>query len=116
MTLNIAMVTIDCDNPRKLAEFWGPALDLAILGDYGEFVFLGREGGINVGLQKVPEPRAGKNRIHLDLRGDGETRAAATERLVKLGATVKAEHRQPGIVWTVLTDPEGNEFCVGEHA
>nr|WP_279583031.1 VOC family protein [Fodinicola feengrottensis] len=40
----------------------------------------------------------------------------ATERLVALGATYKTEYRQPGLRWSVLVDPEGNEFCIGEHS
>ncbi|MQA88229.1 MAG: VOC family protein [Streptosporangiales bacterium] len=114
MALNVGMVTIDCENPQRLAEFWSQALDMQVLGDYGEFVFLGREGSpINIGLQKVPEPRVGKNRVHLDL--GGEPRGAAAERMVGLGATIQGEHSVPGLVWIVLSDPEGNEFCIGEH-
>jgi predicted enzyme related to lactoylglutathione lyase len=65
-------------------------------------------------LQQVPEPRLGKNRVHLDLRGDAG-RAAEVARLVDLGARViDEEHAVPGLAWTVLADPEGNEFCVGE--
>lgn len=114
MTLNVGMATIDCADPQRLAEFYARALDMQVLGDYGEFVFLGRAGApINIGLQKVPEPRAGKNRVHLDLRG--EPRRKAVDRLVDIGATVKSEHSMPGLAWTVLTDPEGNGFCIGEH-
>lgn len=114
MTLNVGMATIDCDNPQRLAEFYSQALDMQVLGDYGEFIFLGREGApINIGLQKVPDSRSGKNRVHLDLRG--EPRSAAAHRMVGLGATIRAEHSVPGLAWIVLTDPEGNEFCIGEH-
>jgi len=114
MTLDVGMVTIDCEDPGRLAEFWSQALEMEVLGDYGEFVFLGREDSpVNVGLQKVPEPRGGKNRLHIDLKG--EPRAAAADRLQGLGATVKEEHSQPGLAWIVLSDPEGNEFCIGEH-
>jgi catechol 2,3-dioxygenase-like lactoylglutathione lyase family enzyme len=113
MTLDIGTVTIDCENPQALAEFWTQALELKVLADYGAFVLLGREGAsVKIGLQKVPEPRSGKNRVHVDL--GGEPRAEAANRLVGLGATVTGEHSQPGLSWTVLTDPEGNEFCIGE--
>ena len=114
MALTVGMVTIDCENPQRLAEFYSRALDMQVLGDYGEFVFLGREDApVAIGLQKVPEPRVGKNRVHLDLAG--EPRGAAADRLVGLGATVQAEHSISGLAWIVLTDPEGNEFCIGEH-
>src|SRR5581483_3147494 len=95
MTLNVGMVTIDCENPQRLAQFWSQALALTVLGDYGDYVLLGREDSpISLGLQKVPEPRVGKNRVHLDLRG--EQRSAAIDRLTALGATVKNEHRIQG--------------------
>ena len=64
-----------------------------------------------VSLQRVPEPRVGKNRVHLDLNGN---RATEVPRLVSLGARVIEEHEVPGTAWTVLADPEGNVFCVGE--
>jgi predicted enzyme related to lactoylglutathione lyase len=66
---------------------------------------------VALGLQKVPEPKAGENRVHVDL-GTAD-RAADVARLVKLGATVIDEHVYPGFAWTVLTDPAGNEFCIG---
>jgi predicted enzyme related to lactoylglutathione lyase len=59
----------------------------------------------------VPEPRSGKNRVHVDWRTDD--REAEVRRLVELGATAQGEHEVPGLRWTVLVDPEGNEFCVG---
>jgi predicted enzyme related to lactoylglutathione lyase len=68
--------------------------------------------GITIGLQQVPEERVGKNRVHLDWHCDD--RLAEVERLTKLGATVVAEESVPGLTWTVLTDPDGNEFCVAE--
>ncbi len=115
MSLGIGMVTIDCAEPLQLAAFWAEALGVSIQGDYDDFVFLARpvEGGPVLGLQRVPEPRSGKNRVHLDLSGGA--RVTEVPRLVGLGATVVGEHEMPGLVWTVLTDPEGNEFCVGEH-
>ncbi|MEV7600165.1 VOC family protein [Kitasatospora sp. NPDC089797] len=63
-------------------------------------------------FQAVPEPRPAKNRLHLDLHpGPGE-RATTVARLRTLGATVLREVAEPGGTWTVMTDPEGNEFCV----
>lgn len=116
MTLTIEMITIDCREPRRLAEFWTAACELRIAHDFdGEYMMLGpAEGatGPHIGLQKVPEPRTGKNRVHIDL--GAEDRTAEVQRLVGLGATEVAEHTAPGFSWTVLTDPEGNEFCVAQ--
>ncbi|MGH3611305.1 MAG: VOC family protein [Pseudonocardia sp.] len=114
MTMILGMVTIDCADPRRLAEFWIDALGMKISADYGgEYLILEPPGGgLMLGLQRVPEPRAGKNRVHLDFNvGD---RAAEVQRLVGRGATMLGEHDMPGQSWTVLADPEGNEFCIGE--
>jgi hypothetical protein len=67
--LAIGMVTTDCANPSGLAAFWAAALGTTVSGDYGEFVMLAPPpaGGPVLGFQLVPEERAGKNRLHLDL-------------------------------------------------
>jgi Glyoxalase-like domain len=113
--LAVIMVTIDCVDPQALGAFWSAALDLPVATDIGDYIYLAKpeSGGIVVSLQKVPEPRLGKNRVHLDLTGD---RVTEVPRLVALGATVVEEHVVPGTAWTILEDPEGNVFCVGEDA
>ncbi|MCX4865193.1 hypothetical protein OHU11_18790 [Streptomyces sp. NBC_00257] len=63
-------------------------------------------------FQRVPEAKTVKNRLHLDVHAGPERREAEVERLVGLGATVLREVAEQGGVWTVLSDPEGNEFCV----
>jgi hypothetical protein len=63
-------------------------------------------------FQRVPEARTAKNRLHLDVHAEPGQRAAEVERLLGLGATVLREVAEQGGSWTVLTDPEGNEFCV----
>ncbi|GGS39255.1 VOC family protein [Actinokineospora fastidiosa] len=116
MSIELGGVTIDCANPRKLAEFWTAALDFEVGADYdGEFLFLTPRGTklgelTAVALQRVDEPKSGKNRVHMDFHG--EDRRAEVDRLVGLGATVLNEHTVEGMAWTVLADPEGNEFCV----
>lgn len=116
MTLTMGAVTIDCLNPRQLAEFWTAALGYVVTSDFeGEFLFLGpqdkeSDAGISLGLQRVDEPRVGKNRVHVDFHVDD--RAAEVARLQELGATAVAEQQMSGFGWVVLQDPEGNEFCV----
>ncbi|MEV4320258.1 VOC family protein [Actinocrispum sp. NPDC049592] len=113
MTLTHAMTTIDSKDPRELAKFWTAALNAQVKQDFeGYFVILDWEGGPAIGLQKVPEEPAGKNRVHLDLHTDD--RHAAVGRLVGLGAAIVDEQKVPGMSWTVLADPEGNLFCVGQ--
>lgn len=117
MNLSMGGITIDCPEPRALAPFWTKALGMEVVHDAdGEFLELRAPGGGGpyLGLQKVPEEKAGKNRVHLDLSAPNVDDEVA--RLVALGATVTEKHEVPGLVWTVLRDPIGNEFCVGSHA
>ncbi|MEV6161150.1 VOC family protein [Streptomyces sp. NPDC052052] len=63
-------------------------------------------------FQRVPEAKTVKNRIHLDVHPGPDRREAEVTRLEGLGATVVRKVEEPGGTWVVLTDPEGNEFCV----
>jgi predicted enzyme related to lactoylglutathione lyase len=107
-------LVLDCRDPEALARFWSDALGYVIVGGVGSYVLLAPEGrpGPKLLLQRVPEDKAVKNRMHLDLEvSDIE---AVADRLVQLGAGrvspgPQAEHASR---WIVLTDPEGNEFCV----
>ncbi len=115
MSLAVRHVTFDCADPRRLAEFWRQVTGGTIEEDWDEFVTL-RTPGLGVGhlaFGRVGEPTPGKNRVHVDLATDD--RPTEVARLVALGATLVAEHRVPGLAWTVLADPEGNQFCVAEH-
>ncbi|MFF3452155.1 VOC family protein [Streptomyces sp. NPDC002667] len=75
-----------------------------------------QESGTGLGrrllFQRVPEPKTEKNRLHLDLHPGEGRRADEVARLTALGASVLREVREPAGAWTVMTDPEGNEFCV----
>ncbi|MGW7352243.1 VOC family protein [Streptomyces sp. NPDC054784] len=61
---------------------------------------------------RVPEAKAGKNRLHIDVHSGPAGRAATVARLESLGATLVRQVVEPSGEWTVLQDPEGNEFCV----
>lgn len=63
-------------------------------------------------FQRVPEPKTVKNRVHLDLHAGPAGRETEAARLVELGASVLRTVEEQGGSWMVLTDPEGNEFCV----
>lgn len=112
MSPGIGSIPIDCVDPQRLGAFWSAVLDAPIQGSSADFVLLQHppQGGPFVVLQRVPETRVGKNRLHIDLTG--EPRTEAVTRLIALGATPVAEHEGPGAVWTVMADPEGNQFCV----
>ena len=68
-------------------------------------------------FQRVPEGKSAKNRCHIDIQlardTTPEARAAEERRLIGLGATRIGEGAQGAHTWVVLTDPEGNEFCLG---
>ncbi|WP_201023275.1 VOC family protein [Serinicoccus chungangensis] len=108
--LAVTMVTIDCDDPQGLAEFWARALQTEVAADWGDFVVLA--GTPAIGLQRVESTPPGKNRLHLDLAGGD--RAPEVARLVELGADVVRTHDVDGFGWTVMVDPAGNEFCVSD--
>jgi predicted enzyme related to lactoylglutathione lyase len=108
------VVVIDCSMLERSARFWAAVLGYAVDGDpVGRYQsLLPADGhGVEILLQKVPEAKHGKNRVHLDLRTrdlDGET-----FRLVTLGARVLTAQpvTEHGWRWHVLADPDGNEFC-----
>ncbi|OPG13424.1 VOC family protein [Microbispora sp. GKU 823] len=68
--------------------------------------------GRRILFQAVPEPKAGKNRLHIDLHAGPERRDAEVDRLKALGATVLRTVREPGSHHVTMADPEGNEFDV----
>jgi predicted enzyme related to lactoylglutathione lyase len=111
-------VTFDCADPGRLAEFWAASLgwevdegdeepDASIkpVGTTAETPWQG------LYFQKVPEGKVVKNRVHLDLR-PLDSMAAEVERSIALGATVQQRVDVEDSFWTVMLDPEGNEFCI----
>jgi predicted enzyme related to lactoylglutathione lyase len=108
-------LVLDCHDPEKLAAFWSPALGYDVIGGAGGYVLLlppSGDKGPQFLLQRVPEPKQTKNRMHFDIHvPDIETEAA---RLVDLGAERIREEQlsEHGHNWVLLQDPEGNEFCV----
>ncbi|MFD4025308.1 VOC family protein [Streptomyces sp. NPDC058576] len=108
-------VAIDCADAYELARFWsgvtGRPMDPEDRPGAQETQVLLAEGPV-LYFNQVPEAKTVKNRIHLCLRPD-TSRDREVDRLLDLGATFVADHRNPdGSGWAVLADPEGNEFCV----
>jgi predicted enzyme related to lactoylglutathione lyase len=107
-------LVLDCADPARLASFWAPALDYVNLGDVGAYAVLVPDGrpGPKLLLQRVPEPKTVKNRMHLDIETPDV--AAEAARLEALGArrVQTDEIHEHGTTWIVMADPEGNEFCV----
>ena len=140
---NTFQVTFDAADPLSLGQFWAEALDYVLepppqgYESWDEFadahaipiqnrgdlaaVVDPQGDGPRLLLQRVPESKTTKNRVHLDVNVSRpgtavEQRAMAVRRhvakLVDLGATRLETFDRHGEYWTVMQDPEGNEFCV----
>jgi hypothetical protein len=111
MAATIGLV-LDCADAEGLAAFWGPALRFEKVWSGGDYVLLMDPAGVEprLLLQQVAEPKGGKNRLHFDVHPDDVD--AEVDRLVALGATRGERIEEHGTYWVVMTDPEGNEFCV----
>jgi predicted enzyme related to lactoylglutathione lyase len=109
----VVAVAVDAMDAEALGRFWAAALERSAPFTWDDptgrtYVELAGEPALL--FQPVPEVKAGKNRLHLDLAPRGRGQDAEVARLVGLGATVLDE--AVGFRWVVMADPEGNEFCV----
>ncbi len=109
-------ICIDCRDADALSAFWREALGYERLGSVGQYrSIVAPEGstGPKLLFQQVEDELGGiKNRLHLDLIV-GDAMEAEVERLCALGATRVGEAiTEYGTTWTVMQDPEGNEFCL----
>lgn len=114
MTLQLANITFDCEHPPALAEFWSAAIDRPVDAEPNQyFASIGVAENVLPRwlFLKVPEAKASKNRCHLDMAS--ENRSEEIARLVALGATHISDKAEYGHEWSVMNDPEGNEFCIG---
>ncbi|GAB1325771.1 VOC family protein [Streptomyces sennicomposti] len=119
MACRISELVLDCAAPERLAAFWSEVLG---------YVELGREddGSIEIGppgagfggpqptlvLSPSTDARAGKLPLHIDVNATDRDQDAELERLLALGATPADVGQTGAESWHVLTDPEGNEFCL----
>ena len=107
-------IIVDCNDPRRVAEFWSQVLGWAIQDSDG-LPWMSETGApfpdLLLVFVPVPETKTGKNRVHLDVSPIGCDRDEEVARLVALGAT-HVDVGQGDAAWVVLADPEGNEFCV----
>jgi hypothetical protein len=134
-------VTIDCLAPHDLAEWWAEALGWEVERADESFIQRMLDEGVasaedttrhrgalvwrtgaaighpepdrapRIFFQGVPEPRTGKNRLHLDVR-TGDDYPGSVDTLLARGATKLYDGQQGPHTWVTLTDPEGNELCV----
>jgi hypothetical protein len=127
MTSRLTEISLDCHNPDLLATFWTGVLGWVVLHrepglveigpagrDDAELLAAVRSGPVapTIFLAQVPEEKVVKNRVHFDVSPVDRSQDDEVERILALGAT-QADVGQTGEEsWTVLADPEGNEFCV----
>lgn len=103
--------TIDCNDLEGMTAFWGGLLEVET-AIHDHFGFLSHASGrkVTLWLQRVEEPRVGKNRVHLDFAV--RDLDAACERVERLGGRAGETQEWGGFVWRTCTDPEGNVFDI----
>jgi predicted enzyme related to lactoylglutathione lyase len=116
MPARLGNITFDCDDVLRVATFWSALLERPLdRRSNRTFASIGGADADRIEpawyFTNVPERKQAKNRVHLDLTSADPH---AVDELVRLGATVVGEHEVPGGShrWTVMQDPEGNEFCL----
>lgn len=123
MTSRFTELTIDCRDPERLAAFWCEVLDFKVIDRTEGSVEIGswvptiedvraRQMPTTLVFVQVPEGKTVKNRLHLDVSPIDASTEDEVTRLLALGATRVDVGQGPGRSWTVMADPEGNEFDV----
>ncbi len=112
MAVSLYHLAVDAHDLPALARFWCQVLDWKVLFEDPEEIVIGADETAYPGMcfLPVPERKSVKNRLHLDLNPDDH--AAEVERIIGLGARRVDVGQGPDVTFTVLADPEGNEFCV----
>lgn len=95
---------LDAVDVEAAARFWSGALGLAIRRSGPDVWLTGPSSGHTIWVNEVPEPKTVKNRVHLDVH------TGSLAELTAAGAVI-VEPAAPGRSWTVMTDPDGQEFC-----
>jgi predicted enzyme related to lactoylglutathione lyase len=110
----VAAICTDCHDPAALARFWSEAAGWTVIYQEDGFAGLRSPAGTGPFLEflRNPDEKRVKNRLHPDLAPEkSDDRDAELDRLLGAGAT-RVDVGQGEVPWTVLADPEGNEFCL----
>jgi hypothetical protein len=111
VTIRIGSTVINCADLEAMTRFWSQALHLTPSSTEPDDDFRVLRGArVNLSLQLADTPVTARDQMHLDLYTDDQ--AGEVERLIGLGATYVRHSQDPDDDFVVLTDPEGNEFCV----
>lgn len=118
MACRISELVVDCRAPDVLARFWCEVLDFVVLDreDDGMIEIGPREGfggaQPTIILSRTDEPKQAKLRLHFDVNASDREQGAELDRLLQAGARPADVGQDGQESWHVLTDPEGNEFCL----
>jgi len=114
MPVRLHHVVIDAHDLPKLARFWTQALGWKVLSEREREIVIGTDENAPVGICFMPvtDQKIVKNRVHLDITTEAQDRDQEIDRLLGLGAQHADVGQTGNESWTVLADPEGNEFCV----
>jgi hypothetical protein len=119
---SLLAVVVDCHDPGAQARFWGSVLSTEVTErNPDEYLVGDPDGGAPaLYLMRVPEPKIGKNRLHLDLVTEGPLEEEI-QRLTDLGARLVEVRQDPPTfdhpdTWAVLEDPEEHVFCLSSRA
>jgi predicted enzyme related to lactoylglutathione lyase len=108
------VIVIDCSDLDRSARFWSGVLGYTASPPAGAYCTLQPESGVGIDvlLQRVPDVKDRKNRLHFDLRTPDLE--AEVRRVADLGARLLTDRpvAEDGWLWHILADPDGNEFCV----
>jgi hypothetical protein len=121
MATRLVQISVNALDDTALGRFWAEVLGWSVSSEGPGVTNLEPEGfaypdpiALCIDIVTVPEPKTGKNRVHVDLASGSEAHYAdLVARVTELGAT-PVDVGQGDVAWTVLADPEGNEFCVLE--
>jgi predicted enzyme related to lactoylglutathione lyase len=106
---------LSCDGSPEVGYFWSNALGWPLVWDQDEETAIRAPGGTGPFITWGGGPRIakiGKNRLHLDIApSDHGDQHVEVDRLVSLGAT-ELDSGQGSVGWVIMSDPDGNEFCV----
>ncbi len=112
-TGTVTTVMHDTADLERAVAFWTEILGLEVVYESENYAYLSRLSpeGPHLAFQQVPEDKIFKNRLHLDIRVDDPDRFV--ERVIALGGERLGEHQEGDYPpWTIMADPEGNEFCI----
>jgi predicted enzyme related to lactoylglutathione lyase len=114
MPVQLHHIVVDAHDLPGLARFWTQALGWKVLSERANEIVIGTDENAPVGMCFMPvtDPKTVKNRVHLDLTSSAADRDQEIDRLLALGARRAGIGQTGAESWTVLADPEGNEFCV----